>query len=133
MLHFKSMEDLNKLDPSDTAYPIIKELLENLIGAYTEAGETYNWRDYGWIILIDQKEELDGPLTEIDWSEDRLATVPWEAITLEGEHHVAVVICNDDAGMVFVWRSDWVSGELADVVRENLDPPIEQQETSSLS
>ena len=106
MLHFKSMEDLNKLNPSDAAYPVIKELLENLIGVYTEVGETYNWRDYGWIILIDQKEELDSPLTEIDWPEDRLATIPWEGITLEGGHHVAVVICNEDAGMVFVWRSD---------------------------
>ena len=106
MLHFKSMEDLNKLNPSDAAYPVIKELLENLIGVYTEVGETYNWRDYGRIILIDQKEELDSPLTEIDWPEDRLATIPWEGITLEGGHHVAVVICNEDAGRVFVWRTD---------------------------
>jgi hypothetical protein len=35
MLTFKQSEDLNKLSPDDPAYATVKELIEQLISAYT--------------------------------------------------------------------------------------------------
>ena len=62
MITFKSTEDLNKLSPDDPAYPTVKELIEQLISAYTTPGHPYDAEDYGYIILIepeDAQRELD--------------------------------------------------------------------------
>jgi hypothetical protein len=62
MITFKSPEDLQKLSPDDPAYPTVKELIEQLIEAYTWEDHPYNAEDYGYIILIepeDAQRELD--------------------------------------------------------------------------
>ncbi len=41
MISFKSLEDLNKLSPTDPAYPVVKELIEQLIEAYTCENNPY--------------------------------------------------------------------------------------------
>lgn len=122
MKTFKSASDLQSLRPDDPAHPVVAELVRVLISAYTDAGETYNAEDYGYIVLIEDGDQ-DRPLTDIGWDEYRLATIPWEGITWENGHYVAIVLCNDDYGLVFVIPEQLVCGELAEVVNDNLDPP----------
>jgi hypothetical protein len=52
MLTFKAPEDINKLPSTDPAYPLIEELIEELITAYTWEGYPYNPDWYGYTILI---------------------------------------------------------------------------------
>ena len=42
MLTFKSPEDLSKLSPGDPAFPLVQELIKELIEAYTWEGHPYN-------------------------------------------------------------------------------------------
>jgi hypothetical protein len=42
MLSFKEPKDIQKLSPDDPAHPVIKELIEDLISAYTWEGHPYN-------------------------------------------------------------------------------------------
>jgi hypothetical protein len=49
MKTFKSPHDLNKLSPDDPSYPVIKELIEDLLSAYTWEGHPYNPDWYGYI------------------------------------------------------------------------------------
>jgi len=88
MKTFKSPEDLNKLDPSDSAYPVIKELIEDLIGAYTWEGHPYNPDWYGYIILIEECA-ADRVLDEL-WDGCTLLNIPWEGITLQGDFYIAI-------------------------------------------
>lgn len=122
MLTFKSSADVRQLDPTHPALPVVAELVRVLISAYTAPGETYNADDYGYVVLVEEGEQ-DLPLTAIGRGEYRLATIPWEGITREGDHYVAVVLCNDDYGLVFVIPdADWLGAELRDVITDHLDP-----------
>jgi hypothetical protein len=81
MLTFKSTEDLNKLSPDDPSYPVIKELIEDLISAYTWEGHPYNPDWYGYIILV-EPGDADRVLDEL-WDDCTLLNIPWE-----GSHFV---------------------------------------------
>jgi tRNA uridine 5-carbamoylmethylation protein Kti12 len=64
MITFKSTADLDRLPASDPAHPIVKELVNELITAYTTPGQPYNHEDYGYVILI-QEGDTDRTLDEI--------------------------------------------------------------------
>ena len=64
MLTFKSPEDISKLSPDDPAYPLVKELIKELIEAYTWEDHPYNPDWYGYIILI-EPEDVDRTLDEL--------------------------------------------------------------------
>jgi len=131
MITFKSASDLRQLPPDDPAQPVVAELVRVLINAYTEPGQTYNAEDYGYIVLIEDGDQ-DQPLTGIDWDEYTLSSIPWEGITREGDFFVAIVLCNDDYGLVFVIPEPLVGGELRQVINDNLDPPIDMRKTGDL-
>ena len=123
MKTFKSHEDLKQLSPNDPAYPVVAELVRVLIDAY---GETYNADDYGYIVLIEDGDQ-DRYLSEIDWPEYRLVDIPWEGITWEESFYVAIVLCNNEYGLVFVIPDRLVSGEPETCVLDHLDPPRERE------
>ena len=123
MKTFKSHDDLQQLPPDDPAYPIVAELVRVLIDAY---GESYNADDYGYIVLIEDGEQ-DQYLDAIDWPEYRLVDIPWEGITWERDHYVAIVLCNNEYGLVFVIPDRLVSGELEVCILDHLDPPRERE------
>ena len=104
----------------------MSELVRVLIDAYTEPGETYNADDYGYIVLIEDGDQ-DRYLSGIDWPEYRLVDIPWEGITWEESFYVAIVLCNNEYGLVFVIPDRLVSGELETCVLEHLDPPRERE------
>ena len=56
MLEFKSPEDLSTLSPDDPAYSTVKELIEQLITAYSPPGRAYDAEDDGYIILIEPED-----------------------------------------------------------------------------
>ena len=75
MYTFKSPHELNKLSPDDPAHPVIKELIEDLISAYTWEGITLRDgfflaiylanNEYGLSFVIPDEEWVDGELREM--------------------------------------------------------------------
>ena len=47
-------EDLAKLPPEDPAFPLVRELIKDIIEAYTWEGHLYNPDWYGYTILIEE-------------------------------------------------------------------------------
>jgi hypothetical protein len=121
MLTFKSPHDLSKLSPDDPAHPVIKELIEDLISAYTWEGHPYNPDWYGYIILI-EPEDADRVLDEL-WDGCTLLNIPWEGIMLQGNFFIAIYLANNEYGLSFVIPdADWVTGELRAMIEYILDP-----------
>ena len=128
MLTFKSTEDLNKLSPTDPAYATIKELIEQLITAYSPPGRTYDAEDDGYIILI-EPEDAQRELDEL-WDGCTLLNIPWEGIMLRDGYYTAIYLANNEYGLTFVIPdAPWVTGELRDFIEDILDPlPTDTQE-----
>ncbi|MGB5306830.1 MAG: hypothetical protein WBO57_11370 [Gammaproteobacteria bacterium] len=121
MITFKSPEDLNKLSPDDPAYSTVKELVDQLITAYTTPGELYNHEDYGYVILIEEGD-TDRDLNEI-WDGCRLVDIYWEGIMLKGDFFIAIYLADNDYGLCFVIPdAEWVDGELRTMIEDILDP-----------
>ena len=120
MITFKSTQDLQKLDRKDPAHPVIKELIDQLIGAYTWEGHPYNAEDYGYIVMI-EPGDTERVLDEI-WADWRLLDIPWEGITLRNGYYTAIFLANNEYGLVFVIpNEEWVKGELREMFQANLD------------
>ena len=118
MIHFKSTADLQQQDPDNPAFPVIKELVTNLIEAYTTPGEKYNANDCGWIILIEE-EDIDSDV----WQGWTLAEIPWEGIMLRDGYYQMIFLANNEFGMIFVLEdADWITDKLHKVILDNLDP-----------
>ena len=64
MLTFKSPEDISKLSPTDSAFTLVRELIKELIEAYTWENHPYNPDWYGYIILIEEGD-ADRTLDEL--------------------------------------------------------------------
>ena len=121
MKTFKSPEDLAKLDPSDPSYPVIKELIDDLISAYTWEGHPYNPDWYGYIILV-EPDDADRVLDEL-WDGCTPLNIPWEGITLQGDFYIAIYLANNEYGLSFVIPdAEWVDGELREMIEDILDP-----------
>jgi hypothetical protein len=121
MITFKSTEDLNKLSPDDPAHDTVKELIEQLISAYSPPGRAYDAEDDGYIILIepsDAQRELD----EL-WDGCTLLNIPWEGIMLRDGFFIAIWLANNEYGLTFVIPdAPWVNGEFRDMIVDILDP-----------
>jgi tRNA uridine 5-carbamoylmethylation protein Kti12 len=126
VITFKSTEDLAKLPPDNPAYPTVQELVERLITTYTEPGQPYNWRDYGYVILIEEPD-VDRTLDEI-WDGCTLLNIYWEGIMLRDGFFIAIYLANNEYGLVFVIPdAPWVNGKLRLMIEDNLDPlPVNQ-------
>ena len=88
MKEFKSPEDIQKLSPDDPAHDVIKELINDLISAYTWEGHPYNPDWYGYIILIEE-EDADRALDEL-WDGCTLLNIPWEVIMRNGKFFLGI-------------------------------------------
>jgi len=130
MITFKSTEDLNKLPKNHPAYATVKELIEQLISAYSPPGRAYDAEDDGYIILI-EPEDAYRTLDEL-WDGCTLLNIPWEGIMLQGDFFTAIYLANNEYGLTFVIPdADWVTGELRDMIEDILDPlPTDTQEKS---
>ena len=121
MLTFKSPEDISKLSPDDPAFPVVRELIQDLIEAYTWEGHPYNPDWYGYTILI-QEGDADRTLDEL-WDGCTLLNIPWEGITKQGDFFIAIYLANNEYVLCFVIPdADWVNGELREMIEDILDP-----------
>jgi hypothetical protein len=115
MITFKSPADLNKLSPDDPVYPLIKELVESLIVAYTTPERPYLADDYGWIILIEE-QDVDAVLEDMGC---KLTELLWEGAAMRGNFYLAIYLANDDFGISYVIPdAPWVNGKLRKLLDE---------------
>jgi hypothetical protein len=120
MITFKSPEDLAKLSPDDPAYPTVKELIEQLISAYSPPGRAYDAEDDGYIILV-EPEDVDRTLDEL-WDGCTLLNIPWEGIMLRGGFYIGIWLANNEYGLTFVIPDAvWITGELREFIVDILD------------
>lgn len=116
MITFKSIDDMSKLDPGNPAYPVMKELVEQLIDAYTSPGCIYDADAYGYCVLLEE--------TDLAGSCDvpgigNLLEVLWEGAFKKDGFYVAIVLWNDDAGLtVTIPDAHWVNGKLRELLNE---------------
>lgn len=116
MITFKSRSDLSKLSPSDPAYPVMKELVEQLITTYTSPDCTYDAAAYGYCALLEEGD-LDG--RELPDLGSNLLDVLWEGAFKKDGFYVAIYLWNDDAGMtVTIPDEPWVDGKLRELLDE---------------
>ena len=80
MITFKSADDLRKLAPGNPAYQVMKELVEQLIDAYTAPGCIYDADAYGYCILLEESD-LEGTYDVPGIG--NLLEVPWEGALKE--------------------------------------------------
>ena len=121
MITFKSHADLSKLSTTDPAFPVIQELVRDLIEAFDTPERPYNADDEGYIILI-ERGDTDRILTEL-WDDYRLVDIPWEGVTRRGDFFLAILLLNNESGLAFVIPDeDWVQEKLRQVLEDNLDP-----------
>jgi len=121
MITFKSTEDLNRLSPDDPAHATVKELIEQLISAYSPPGRSYDAEDDGYIILI-EPEDAQRTLDEL-WDGATLLNIPWEGIMLRNGFYIAIYLANNEYGLSFVIPdADWIDGELRELIEDILDP-----------
>ena len=121
MITFKSPEDLSKLSPDDPAYSTVKELIEQLITAYSPIGRAYDPEDDGYILYVSESD-VDRTLDEL-WDGASILTIPYEGIFLRDNFFVAIYLANNEYGLTFVIpNADWVTGELREMIEDILDP-----------
>ena len=125
MITFKSHNDLEKLDRSNLAYPVMEELVKVLIDDFNEPGQNYSPDDFGFLVLI-EAGDVDRELTEIDMP--KLTEILWEGASMRQGFIYAVYLGTDDYGMGFVIPPELVDGELQEVMNEILDTPLTTQE-----
>ena len=128
MITFKSPEDLSKLPEDHPAYATVKELVDQLITAYSPPGRAYDAEDDGYVILIEEGD-ANRTLDEL-WDGATLLNLPWEGIFLQGDFYIGIVLLNNEYGLSFVIPdADWVTGELRELIEDILDPlPTDTQE-----
>ncbi len=102
-------------------YPTIKELIDQLITAYSPPGRAYNAAADGYVILT---EEGDVNRTlDVLWDGCTLLNIPWEGIMLRDGYYTAIYLANNEYGLTFVIPdADWVTGELREFIEDILDP-----------
>lgn len=117
MKTFKSHSDLNQLSQTDNAYPLIEDLVTNLIDAYTWPGHPYVPEDYGYIVLIEEAD-VDS-IIDLPEVQCNLLDVLWEGAAKRGDFYLAIYLWNDDAGMsIVIPDAPWVNGDLRKLLDE---------------
>jgi len=117
MMTFKSNADLNKLDTDDPVFPVMKELVEVLIDAYTFPGHPYIPEDYGYLVLIEEGD-VDAVI-DLPEVQCKLLDVLWEGASMRNGYFYAIYLANDEFGIGFVIPdAPWVKGELRELLNE---------------
>ena len=125
MKTFKSHSDLEQLNSTDPAYPVMEELVKVLIDDFTDPGQTYSPDDFGFLVLI-EPGDTDREITEINMP--KLTETLWEGASMRQGFIYAVYLGTDDWGLGFLIPTELVDGELRDVMNEILDTPLTTQE-----
>ena len=113
----KSRTDLTQIPRTDSAYPIMDDLVRCLIDNYPP----YNPEADGFLALIEEGD-TEGPLIGI-WDDWTLLDIPWEGVMQEGDFFKAIFLANNEFGIIFlIPDKEWVNGELRETLEYHLDP-----------
>ena len=133
MLKFTSEQDLSCLPKTNPAHHVISTLVKGIITDTLDTEYPYDPDADGFIALV-EPDDVNRPLHDIwpdgDW---KLSDLPYEGVTLQDGHYLAIYLANNQYGIVFVIPDeDWVTGDLRECIERNLDPPheIERQQSS---
>jgi len=117
MITIKSHDNLNKIDLNNPAYPVMKELTELLIDAYTWDGHPYLPDDYGYLVLIEE-DDVD-KVIDLPELQCTLLDVMWEGASMRGNFFYAIYLANDEFGMgIIIPDAPWVKGDLRALLDE---------------
>ena len=120
MLQFKSVADLNQLQPNDPRYEVAKQQVMYLVAPFDNEDKPYDPESEGWVVLI-ERSDIDRILTEI-WDDWRLVDVMWEGAYKEGNFIIAIFLANDSFGISFIIPDeDWIPSDLRNILNEILD------------
>jgi hypothetical protein len=107
---FKSVTDLNQLDPSSPALAVIKKHFVRMAEFYP---------DSGYLILVqkeDMQRDLDLPELKSDW-----ADILWEGISRLDGFYYAVYLTNNEFALEFLFpEADWLNVDLREKLEEHL-------------
>ena len=122
MKTFMSLSDLSKLPDDDPARSVIKQLLEWLTAPGDFTDHPYDPEDHGYIALV-EPGDVERELTDIDMP--RLTDIMREGVSIVDGFYHAVYLGAGDYGIGFVIpvETDWVSGDLREVLESLLDDP----------
>jgi len=117
MITFKSNADLSKLDPDNPAYPVMKELVELLIDAYTTPEKPYEPDAYGYLALVEE-EDAD-KVIDLPELQCTLLDVLWEGASMRDGYYYAIYLANNEFGIGFlIPDAPWVKGDLRALLNE---------------
>ena len=107
---FKSVQDLNQLDPSNPALAVIKKHFVRMAEFYP---------DSGYLILVeegDTEEPLDLPELKLPW-----ADILWEGVSRLDGFYYAVYLTNNEFALEFrLPDADWLNADLREKLEEHL-------------
>jgi hypothetical protein len=119
MITIKSNSDLNKIRKSDPAHPVMKELINQLISAYTSPGHPYLPENNGYIVLIEQGD-VDRAL-DLPELQCRLVDISWEGVSMRDGFYYAIYLANNEFGISFlIPDAEWVKGELRNSLQKEI-------------
>lgn len=101
MLQFKSETDLQQLPPDDPAYPIVADLVQQLIVDFEADGFGYDPNADGWIVLVEEGD-VDRPIDEI-WDDTKLADLYWEGFTKENDYITGIYLSSNQCGWAVIF------------------------------
>lgn len=117
MITFKSIADLSKLNSNDPAYPVMQELIELLIVAYTTSEKPYDPDAYGYLVLLEE-EDID-QVIDLPELQCTLLDVMWEGAAMRGDFYYAIYLANNEFGIGFlIPNAPWVKGEVRALLDE---------------
>ena len=120
MITFKSAECLLKIDPTDEFYPVIKDLIDNLLRELRYENRIWNAAQIGYFVLV-QPDDIGVELVEIHPGRT-LSELPFEGVEKDF-YYKAVTLLNNETFIVWIIPdTDWLPVDLKAVLEDNLIP-----------
>ena len=107
---FKSVQDLNQLNPSDPAPAVIKKHFVRMAKFYP---------DNGYLIVVEEgdvNEVLELPELQRPW-----ADILWEGVSRLDDYFYAVYLTNNEFALEFlIPDAEWLDADLRERLEEHL-------------
>jgi hypothetical protein len=120
LITFKSTECLLKIDPTDEFYPVVKDLIDNLLRELRYENRIWNADQIGYFVLV-QPDDIGIELVEIHPGRT-LSDLPFEGVEKDS-YYKAVTLLNNETFIVWIIPdTDWLPDDLKAVLEDNLVP-----------
>ena len=121
MITFKSLASLSQLDYVHPSLPLLEKLIERLIRELARIDRQWNPNEDGFFILVESKD-IDAILENL-YPGRTLLSIPYEGVHFEDGHYIATSLLNNQTAIMWIFPDQaWLSGELRQVLEDNLVP-----------